>query len=340
MIGAVAIGEKTTDGETIKNQMLLRRFEDLYDQVITIDTIRWRKHPLVLLQLLWKLLCNRTTPVVISASISSRWLLDFLYYVPLNKNINYWVIGGALPQRIKAGIFKLRSLAKLNSVIVEGKKMAIELQEMGLNNVVHVPNFKPIEYTPTLKQRALDRIHFVFMSRIHPKKGIYEIVEACKELNLEGYEQRFDIDFYGAIESGFETEFRQLISACHNTQYKGFLNLTNNDGYETLAKYDTMLFPTYWDNEGFPGIVIDAYIAGLPIIASDWNLNAELIIENQTGFIIPPNDSRALAQKMKEMIDGNIDLYTMRCLCAENARHYDYRNVVTTELLQKLHIKQ
>ena len=30
-----------------------------------------------------------------------------------------------------------------------------------------------------------------------------------------------------------------------------------------------MLFPTYWHGEGFPGIVIDAFVAGLLVVATD-----------------------------------------------------------------------
>ena len=68
--------------------------------------------------------------------------------------------------------------------------------------------------------------------------------------------------------------------------------------YSTLSKYDCMLFPTYWKGEGFPGVVIDAFIAGLPVIATDWNMNTEIIKEGENGFIIPPNNIRALMNKM------------------------------------------
>jgi len=339
-IGAIDIGNVATNGETRKNQLLLRRFEDLYDQVIAIDTNLWQKRPWCLLQLLCALIGNKGVPVVISASDSSRLLFNFLYYFPLKKNVNDWVIGGALPDKIRSKQFKLKSLVKLNRIIVEGEKMVKELKKMGLNNVVRVPNFKPIEYSPIIMQKdKKDSFHFVFLSRIHPLKGILEIVEACKELNSHGYVHQFDIDFYGAIEPGFENVFKGLISSCNNIHYKGFLNLTNDEGYKVLSQYDTMLFPTYWPNEGFPGIVIDAYTAGLPIIASDWNLNNELVKNEETGFIIPPHDSQALASKMKLIIDKDIDLYQMRCHCAGLAQHYDYRNVVNEDLLIQLNIK-
>lgn len=339
-IGAIRIGKVSTGGETMKNKMLLRRFQDIYDIVIAIDTDDWQKRPWCLLQILWALISTSyNIPVVVSASESSRWLFNILYYFPIKKNVNFWVIGGALPSKINNGLFKLKSLQKLNRIIVEGGGMVSALNAMGLNNVVRVPNFKPVEYTPTFIQKTKRDINrFVFLSRIHPLKGIYEIIEACKELNSLGYTSQFEIDFFGVIETGYENEFKNFISSCNNLHYKGFLNLMSDDGYKVLSQYDTMLFPTYWTNEGFPGIIIDAYIAGVPIIASDWNLNKELVKEGQTGFVIPVHDSSALAEKMKQIIDKDIDLYQMKCRCVENAKHYDFRNVVTEDLLKSLNI--
>ena len=338
-IGAIDIGNIATNGETMKNQLLLRRFNDIYDRVIAVDTNNWRNRPWCLLHVLWSLIWNHATPVVISASISSSLLFKFLYYFPLKKNVNNWVIGGALHTQIRDGQYSLKSLKNLNRVIVEGKGMATELKKMGLNNVVWVPNFKPIEYTPKISPKGKNEMfRFIFLSRIHPEKGIQEIVTACKELIAQGYKNYFTIDFFGAIEPKFEADFHTMISDCSNLQYKGFLNLTNNDGYETLSHYDVMLFPTYWASEGFPGAVIDAYIAGLPVIASEWNMNNEVVIDGETGYIIPVHDSHALAIKMKHFIDKQIDLYEMRTHCAGFAKQFDYRNVVTKDLLKELHL--
>ena len=338
-IGAIDMGNVATNGETMKNQLLLRRFEDIYDEVIAVDANNWRKRPWCFVQILWSLIWNGNVPVVISASSASSKLYDFLYYFPLKQNVNDWVIGGAFPKKIREGEYRLQSLAKLNRIIVEGESMAIELREMGLSNVVHVPNFKPIEFTPNISvKKEGEKYRFVFLSRIHPNKGIQEIVEACKELNLTGYNNQYEIDFYGAFEKGYEPTFHQLTSAYENMHYKGFLNLMDTKGYQILSQYDSMLFPSYWNGEGFPGIVIDAYIAGLPIIASDWNMNKEVIEDGKTGFIIPTHDAHSLALKMKELIDGQADLYQMRCHCAERAQYYDYRNVVTEDLLKNLNL--
>ena len=60
-----------------------------------------------------------------------------------------------------------------------------------------------------------------------------------------------------------------------------------------------MLFPTFWKGEGFPGVIIDAFVSGLPVIASDWNMNAEVVVDGENGFVIKANCVDALMDKMK-----------------------------------------
>ena len=339
LIGAIDKGNIATNGETMKNQMLLQRFEDLYDKVVAVDAYNWRKRPWCFFEILWSLIWNRGAKVVISASGAASWLYDFLYYIPLKKNVNDWVIGGSLPLRIEQGVYHVKSLAKLNRVIVEGEQMVKDLQAKGLNNVVRVPNFKPVEYKVKLKEKHKgEPYHFVFLSRVHPDKGISEIIAACKELNSQGYQEKYTMSLYGPIEKGYEAIFEKEVKSCSNIEYKGFLNLMKPEGYDELSQYDVMLFPTYWDGEGFPGIVIDAYIAGLPIIASDWNMNKEVVKDGKTGYIVPVKDSKSLAAKMLLLMENDALLNQMRKDCAAYATQFDYRNVVTRELLEKLNL--
>lgn len=335
-IGAIDIGNMATNGETMKNQMLLRRFEDLFDKVIAVDAYQWRKRPWCFFQILFALLCNRGAKVVVSASGAARHLFSFLYYVPLKKKVYEWVIGGNRAEKMRKGVYSVKVLKRLKKIIVEGNCMVQELNSMGLNNVVCVPNFKPVDYLASKNKSGSKIFRFVFLSRVHPSKGVNEIIEACKSLNDNGYKESFIVDFYGPFATDYKHHFESLIKPFDNVNYRGFLNLMDNKGYEKLSEYDVMLFPTYWDGEGFPGIAIDAYMSGLPIIASDWSMNKEVVDDGVTGFIIPAHDSKALALKMKAFLDKQYDLKTLTNNCIERAKLYDYRNVVTKDLLINL----
>ena len=329
---------KDNGGSGRKNQLFLERFQELFDEVITIDTAYWHKHPWCIFLILWDILYYKDAKIIISASSSMRYLLNFIYYFHLKREVYCWVVGGSHVKYIKEGVYNIRTQQKIKKIIVQGKSMVKELNELGLNNVVYVPNSKPI-YT-IQKNVTLDKTFtkFVFLSRIHPDKGIKEIVDACRILNSKGLVDKYRVDLYGAIDKSYNEEFFNLITTCDNVFYKGFLNLTSITGYEQLAKYDVMLFPTYWDGEGFPGVVLDAYMAGLPIIATDWNLNKEVIIEDKTGLLIPIHDAQALSARMQQILDREIKIEEMQKNCLQYVKQFDYKKVLSKELMKELEL--
>ncbi|MGI6341505.1 MAG: glycosyltransferase [Bacteroidales bacterium] len=339
LIGGIRKGKKAVCGETMKNQFFIKRFSELFDKVIAVDTYNWRKRPWCIIEIFFTLLFNPKAKVIISASASCRHLIHFLNKIPLNKNVYFWVIGGKFPLFVKEGLYRIDALNKLKKILVEGEKMLEDLNKLGVNNVICVPNFKPIIFSPQIEPKKDDIYKFVFLSRIHPDKGIKEIIEAYEILYRNGYKDRFTIDFYGLLPNDFKEDFFTMISNKENISYNGFINLRDENGYKQLSTYDVMLFPTYWGGEGFPGVVIDAYIAGLPIIATDWNLNKYVIEDNKTGIIIPVHNSDALAESMKKFIDKSIDLNLMKQNCVENAKKYDYKNVLSERLMKELELK-
>ena len=106
--------------------------------------------------------------------------------------------------------------------------------------------------------------------------------------------------------------------------YKGYLDIMNKqqESYEKLSRYSCMLFPTYWQGEGFPGVIIDAYVAGLTVIATDWNMNKEVVEDGKTGIIISIKDSNALASAMLKMMENPELAATMSQNSLNKAKDY------------------
>lgn len=65
-----------------------------------------------------------------------------------------------------------------------------------------------------------------------------------------------------------------------------------------LKDYLALLFPIYYEGEGFAGTLIDAYFAGVPVIAPDWKYNAELVNE-YVGFVYPTGDQLTFVNILK-----------------------------------------
>ena len=333
-IGPLRLGATHRGGDTMKNNLFLKRFKEVFDKVYVVDTIDWNRHPLTILKLMYYLLFLRKAKVVVSCEQGASRIIDFLYCFRVQKEVYYWVVGSGFPTRIANGTISPKHYAFLKKILVQSPRMVESLQKAGLSNAMYIPNSKPI-YNILLQDRKESQFKFVFISRILPEKGIDFIFNCLSKLNNEGYKDFVSIDFYGMIDEKY-TSFKQKIDNFHNAYYKGLLNLTNIEGYKTLASYDVMLFPTFYEGEGFPGVFIDAFIAGLPVLTTNWHFNDEVIQDGVTGFIIPPKDEVALYDKMVWILKNKDVVFQMRQDCQKEAEKYNSENVLSVEKLTSI----
>ena len=66
------------------------------------------------------------------------------------------------------------------------------------------------------------------------------------------------------------------------------------------------MFPTEYSGECLPGALIDCYISGLAVIASNWKYAKEYILDNENGKIFEYKDYNDMYKKTKEMVAENV----------------------------------
>jgi glycosyltransferase involved in cell wall biosynthesis len=304
-IGAINLSNSPRGGEDYKNQLIFEKLmhSNVFD-TIEIDTYNWKKKPLLVANLFLKLLFSQFDSIVISASSASTYfLLKIISKIKpsILFKIHYLVIGGYFPEGIRSKRYDWKIYNNLKSIVVEGeilKKQFVSCTK--LKNLQVISNFKKFDYEISLKEKERNCFKFVFIGRISKPKGILEIIEAVSILKAGNPEMNFSVDFYGPVED--KIEFPEGLSL----NYMGYLDIMNNQqkSYATLSEYSCMLFPTHWKGEGFPGVIIDAYIAGLPVIATDWSMNKEVVIHGETGLIVPIQDVNALAMAMLQVLQN------------------------------------
>ena len=108
---------------------------------------------------------------------------------------------------------------------------------------------------------------------------------------------------------------------------------------DRLGTYDAMLFPTWYRGEGFPGAVVDAYAAGIPVIASDWHDNAEVIAHLKTGVIFETGSVEQLIASIRLLLDQPEQLQQMKRAAAKEAARY-HVDAVIPPLFSQLGIDQ
>ena len=340
-VGWVNQGKAPVDGETTKNQYIIAELKK-YCKVTVLDFYEKHRHPWVYVQALWALLTKPKATIIFSTSAKNVYaILRLFKCLHVKRDIIYWVVGGAFPKLVRDGRFRADVFNYIKYNLVQCHSMIDELKEAGITNARFVSNFKPIPYYPDMEKTLATRaeseaLRFVFLSRVMPDKGCDYILEAVRRLNAKGFQPRFSVDFYGNIDATYREQFLREVGLVKNVAWHGLLDLRTNKGYDTLASYHAMLFPTFHPSEGFAGVMIDAFIAGLPVLASDWAHNTEAITDGKRGIIYPVHNIEALTNVLERCITGQVDLQTMARNARIEAPKYEAKNVLKEDYLKSI----
>jgi len=82
-----------------------------------------------------------------------------------------------------------------------------------------------------------------------------------------------------------------------------------SDVPELLAASDLFVLPSLW--EGLPKALLEAMATGLPIVASEVSGTVQAMIPNQTGILVPPGDTRRLAQAIERLLSDAVQAQAM-----------------------------
>lgn len=134
------------------------------------------------------------------------------------------------------------------------------------------------------------------VSRLHPEKGIAELVEATALLRDRGIALRVAVAGGGEAEG----ELAALI-ARQGLEDRVALLGRRPDVADLLAAADVFCLPSR--HEGLPLSVLEALRAGLPCVATAVGGVPDVVVDGETGLLVPPSDPPALAAAMARALE-------------------------------------
>lgn len=134
------------------------------------------------------------------------------------------------------------------------------------------------------------------VSRLFKEKGHRYLLDAAALLAPEHPELRLLIVGAGDERGPLEAKAARL-GIADRVHFTGFYD----DLPGALRAMDIFAQPSILA-EGFPTSVLEAQVAGLPVIASDIGGTHETIDVGKTGLLVPPKDVSALAQALRELL--------------------------------------
>ena len=327
VIGHFAVGHQYLNGQTIKTKIVTGELERVLgsDQVGIVDT---HGGPKTLLKAPFQVvntLRDSKNIVILPAKNGLR------VYAPLlavcsrffrNRKLHYAVIGGWLPQFLKTRKLLAKFLKNFDCIYVETNTMKSALEQQGFSNVYVTPNCKDLTILSEAELVFCEQepYRLCTFSRVMREKGIEEAVEAVKTVNEALGRQVFSLDIYGQVDVAQTAWFENLQKAFpESVRYGGLVPFDKS--VEVLKGYSALLFPTCYEGEGFAGTLIDAFSAGVPVIASDWKYNAE-IVKEQVGYVYPTGNQEAFVDILMRVAENPEMILNKKRACLAEAQKY------------------
>jgi glycosyltransferase involved in cell wall biosynthesis len=142
----------------------------------------------------------------------------------------------------------------------------------------------------------------LYLSNLVPSKGPMVLLDACSLLKDRKFE--FKANFVG-------NPSKNISAACFNNEILKrkledcvtFLGPKYGDEKKiVLSSADIFAFPTYYNKECFPLILLEAMAASLPIVTTDEGAIADIIEDGETGYLAEKENPKQLADKLEHLI--------------------------------------
>lgn len=139
---------------------------------------------------------------------------------------------------------------------------------------------------------------FIFLGQVKKTKGISEIISVFSRIADD-----FQVDIYGPLTNDYSLEDFDK----NGLSYKGVI--APEDAAKIISEYDVLLLPSYHAGEGYPGVIIEAYSVGVPVVGSNMRGIKE-IVDSECGVIVEPKSEEALESAVRIFTEKNYPEYS------------------------------
>jgi glycosyltransferase involved in cell wall biosynthesis len=281
------------------------------------DTMRIRGHGVAgafrFVQWVFQILCDAPQVDVITLHCS-RYVIAFLGFFHL-------LVARLLRKPLIIRLFAGHDCMSMGPVrgrlarFVAGHADLFLVETMHLVCLAQARGVQKVRWFPTCRAMHLENVRdcerttcrrFVYVGQVREYKGIRELVQAAERLDNGA-----SVDVYGPL---FDDLPHDLFHGCRVISYTGVLKHENV--VPTMRQYDALVMPTKALTEGYPGVILEAYMADLPVITTTCGAIPE-IVDETSGILVEPKNAEALYRAMKRL-SGDPELYVRLCKGAQD----------------------
>jgi glycosyltransferase involved in cell wall biosynthesis len=201
---------------------------------------------------------------------------------------------------LKKQLYKFQ-FAKTKSILLSSLLENDISQFVAEKDIFTCPNGIPNSSYLIHENKPVGICQILFLSNLIESKGVYVLLDACQILKFKNIPFRsIYVGGEGDITAiQFRDKVRQMGLENH-VYYQG-----KKYGIEkeiAFSEADIFAFPTFYHNECFPIVNLEAMQFALPIISTLEGAVPEVILDGVNGYLVPQSNIEILAEKLEVLI--------------------------------------
>jgi glycosyltransferase involved in cell wall biosynthesis len=161
-----------------------------------------------------------------------------------------------------------------------------------------------IEHPERDVTRTSAPVQILFVGNLYESKGTHDLVRAVAAMADDGLAVR--LVMCGAFPD--EDAHRELDALVDRLGVRDQVDVrgpVDADGkWSAMRDADIFCFPTYYEAEGMPLVIIEALAAGLPVVTTRWRAVPRLVTDDRTGYLVEPRDVASLTDRLSKLVRG------------------------------------
>ena len=237
---------------------------------------------------------------------------------------------GRLPAPARAACLAL--FRAVDRIVVQTEVARNDLPARLRSKTRVLGNFRPLPPGPPRNRCRGEETRFAFVGRHgaeqssisgKPEKGLDVLLEAFERVHAApGLAERIELHVYGPIPTNMIGRVQRTPAVFSHGL------IPNGELRAALQQHDVLAFPSRYAFEGRPGAIVEAFMAGLPVIASDLPGPMEIVEHEVNGLIVPTDDPDAFAEAMNRLAADHGLRRRLAAGAWASASHFDQEKIL------------
>jgi glycosyltransferase involved in cell wall biosynthesis len=179
---------------------------------------------------------------------------------------------------------------------------------------------------PSTVTKSTSGLRILFVGILRESKGVNVLLEACGLLAARGVP--FELKLMGQWDSEeFANAVVTRVAELGLSSQVKFLGVrTGPDKFAAFCGADLFCFPSFFNCEAFPVVLLEAMSCGLPVVSTEWRGIPSIVDDGVTGFLVDPHDAEALAEQVERLAsDAELRQAMGRAGRAKFVREFTYQ---------------